>query len=214
MVHTLYTVCSTVWKTIFESDHFIWVFIVESECLSVSFTERWQLVVVVTATLPPYRAWGDGYGPIGIPRHNLSERVRVQSVYNEDSTQTHRLPDGMTPTDASPPPTDHFKDVLRVCHRVAILDGEMETAFFKTIERYLLDEMPVNADRPHTQMSIDQHDGFEAWDFITSGENHAHNARVRTRRRTRIGEYADVPHRENELKSLETKLRSGLEDDE
>ncbi|CAH1259202.1 Hypp2195 [Branchiostoma lanceolatum] len=118
----------------------------------------------------------------------------------------------MTPTDANPPLTDHFKDVLRVCHRVAILDGEMETSLFKTLESYLLDEMPVNADRPHTQKSTVQQDCFEAWDFITTGENHAHNARVRTRRR--VGVYADVPLRENGPKSLETKVRSSLEDDE
>ncbi|XP_066283079.1 uncharacterized protein [Branchiostoma lanceolatum] len=109
-------------------------------------------------------------------------------------------------------PTDLFKDVLRACHRVAILDGEMETSLFKWLERHLLDEMPENVDRPHTHIYTVQENGFEAWDFIPSGENHANNARVRTRRR--VGVYTDVPHRENEPKSPETKVRSGLKDNE
>ncbi|XP_066284592.1 uncharacterized protein [Branchiostoma lanceolatum] len=186
----------------------------KSTVITVMFLWAMATTVVVSIAVEqaanlPYRAWGDDYGPIGTPRHNLSERARVQLVFAEDNTQAHPLPDSMTPTDL-------FKDVLRACHRVAILDGEMETSLFKTIEKYLLDEIHVSADRPHTQMSTDQDDGFEAWDFLISGENHAHNARVRRRRR--VGVYTDVPHRENELKSSvkspETKVRSALKEDE
>ncbi|CAH1265229.1 Hypp3139 [Branchiostoma lanceolatum] len=180
----------------------------KSTVITVMFLWAMTTAVVVSIAVEhaanlPYKAWGDDYGPIGTPRHNLSERARVQLVFAEDNTQAHPLPDSMTPTDL-------FKDVLRACHRVAILDGEMEMSLFKWLERHLLDEVPENVDRPHTQIYTVQENGFEAWDFIPSGENHANNARVRTRRR--VGVYTDVPHRENELKSLETKV--GLKDDE
>ncbi|XP_066293340.1 uncharacterized protein [Branchiostoma lanceolatum] len=182
----------------------------KSTVITVMFLWAMTTTVVVTIAVEqaanlPYRAWGDDYGPIGTPRHNLSERVRVQLVFAEDNTQAHPLPDSMTPTDL-------FKDVLRGVHREAILDGEMETSLFKWLERHLLDEMPVNADRPHTRISTVQENGFEAWDFIPSGENHAHNARVRTRQR--VGVYTDVPHRENGLRNPVTKVRSGWKDDE
>eukprot|EP00058_Branchiostoma_floridae_P014179 XP_002599667.1 hypothetical protein BRAFLDRAFT_119372 [Branchiostoma floridae] len=145
------------------------------------------------ANLPPYGAWEDDHGP-----------------KPEENTPAHQIPDGMTPTDASSttdPATEQLRKVLWVRYRVAVIHGETE--MYKILYKYLVDS-------PHTQIptvrpGYGEPSGFEAWDYLTTGENHAFNSPIRTRRR--VGKPWSDSHHENDPDSLESKRRSDTEDD-
>ncbi|XP_078595907.1 uncharacterized protein LOC144872987 [Branchiostoma floridae x Branchiostoma japonicum] len=145
------------------------------------------------ANLPSYRAWEDGHGP-----------------KPEDNTPAHHIPDGMTPIDApstTDPATERLRKVLRVRYRVAVIHGETE--MYKVLYKYLVDS-------PHTQIptvrpGYGEPSGFEAWDYLTTGENHVFNSPIRTRRR--VGKPWSDSHHENDPDSLESKRRSDTEDD-